>query len=295
MIKTTVTSLRDPFVLVDNNVYYLYGTDASLNWDHGSDYGCYKNESGRLDGEWIKLPPVAIFPKTAVKNKWAPEVYKYNNAYYMFATYHSSETNRRGCAVFHADSPEGPFTEISNGHITPSEWDAIDGTLYIDEEGQPWMVFVHEWVSTDDNIGRIAVAKLSADLTMFTSEPKELFRADAPVWAKDRVTDGCFLHCVNGELIMIWSNFNKDGYCVGVAKSKNGKIDGEWIQEETLLYSKEIGGQDGGHGMLFEDIDGELYLSLHSPNTPTDKVKEQVVFIPIVVERGSIKCSCVKQ
>lgn len=180
--------------------------------------------------------------------------------------------------------------EISNGHITPPEWDAIDGTLYIDEEGQPWMVFVHEWISTDDNVGRMAVAKLSADLTKLVSEPKEIFRADTPAWAKDRVTDGCFLHHVNGKLIMIWSNFDKDGYCVGVAKSKNGKIDGEWIQEETLLYSKEIGGQDGGHGMLFKDLNGQTYLTLHSPNTATNEVKEHVVFIPVVEENDSLKC-----
>ena len=290
MIKTTLTSLRDPFVLVDNNVYYLYGTHAASDWEQGSDYKCYKNESGRLDGDWIRVPSVTIFPKTAIKNKWAPEVYKYSGAYYMFGTYHSSETNRRGCAVFRADSPEGPFTEISNGHITPPEWDAIDGTLYIDEEGQPWMVFVHEWISTDDNVGRMAVAKLSADLTQLVSEPKEIFRADTPAWARDRVTDGCFLHHVNGKLIMIWSNFDKDGYCVGVAKSKNGKIDGEWIQEEKLLYSKEIGGQDGGHGMLFKDLNGQTYLTLHSPNTATNEVKEHVVFIPVVEENDSLKC-----
>ena len=290
MIKTTIMSLRDPFVLVDKNVYYLYGTDASVDWDVGTDYACYKNVSGRLDGEWVKLPPVAKLPETAVQSKWAPEVYAYQGAYYMFASYMSSETKLRGCAVLRANSPEGPFTEISNGHITPRDWSAIDGTLYIDEDGQPWMVFVHEWVSTDDHVGRMVVAKLSADLSQLISEPKEIFRADAPSWAKAGVTDGCFLRHVNGRLLMIWSNFDQDGYCVGIARSKNGKIDGEWIQEENQLYSKRIGGEDGGHGMLFESLDGGLYLSLHSPNTSTDEIKERVVFVPVVEENGCLKC-----
>ena len=259
MIRTSIKSLRDPFVLVDNNVYYLYGTDAALDWDQGSSYGCYKNDSGRLDGEWVKLPPVVVLPETAVQNRWAPEVYAYNGAYYMFATYMSSETSLRGCAVFRAVSPEGPFVEISNGHITPRDWSAIDGTLYIDEEGQPWMAFVHEWVSTDDHVGRMVVARLSADLTEMVSEPKEIFRADAPAWAKGCVTDGCFLFHVNGKLAMLWSNFDQDGYCVAVAKSENGKIDGRWVQEENLLYSKAIGGVDGGHGMFFRALDGKLY------------------------------------
>lgn len=182
MIKTDVFGLRDPFILADNGVYYLYGTVIDGNWDSGTSYGCYKNESGRLDGEWVKLPPVAVMPCHATKNRWAPEVHKYNGAYYMLATYFSENTGKRGCAVFKADSPEGPFKEISNGQITPREWDAIDGTLYVDKHGQPWMIFVHEWISTDDNIGRMDVAKLTDDLSAFASDTKEIFRADSPAW-----------------------------------------------------------------------------------------------------------------
>ena len=33
------------------------------------------------------------------------------------------------------------------------EWDTIDGTFYVDEDGQPWKVFAHEWTSMPDKIG----------------------------------------------------------------------------------------------------------------------------------------------
>ena len=189
-----------------------------------------------------------------------------------------------------SDSPEGPFIEITNGHITPLEWDCIDGTFYVDEENQPWMIFVHEWVSTDDNVGRMAAAKLSDDLTYFISEPIELFRADEPEWAKHGVTDGCFMYKTeDNQLLMLWSNFDKNGYCVAIARSENGKIDGEWVHDKKQLFSKETYGRyDGGHGMIFTDIDGQMYLSIHSPNSPVDDRLEKPIFIPVFEESGAI-------
>ena len=280
MIVSSIEQLRDPCVLVEDGVYYVYGT----NWV------CYKNTSGNLAGEWEFLGVVAEKPAESDNNYWAPEVHKYNGAYYMFTTYHSKVTNHRGCTILKSDSPEGPFREITNGQITPHDWDSIDGTFYVDEDGQPWMVFVHEWTSTDDGIGRMAAAKLSDDLTHFISEPIELFRADDPSWSKAQVTDGCWMHKTeDGQLLMIWSNSDSGGYCVGIARSSNGRIDGEWTQDSELLYSKNMNMKyDGGHGMIFFDTDGQMYLSIHSPNRIIDERKETPVFIPIREENATL-------
>ena len=275
-----ISKWHRPCVLVEDGVYYVYGT----NWV------CYKNTSGSLAGEWEYLGVVAEKPAESDNNYWAPEVHKYGGAYYMFTTYHSSVTGHRGCTILKSDSPEGPFREITNGQITPHDWDSIDGTFYVDEEGQPWMVFVHEWTSTDDGIGRMAAAKLSDDLTHFISEPIELFRADDPSWSRAQVTDGCWMYRTeDGQLLMIWSNSDTGGYCVGIARSSNGKIDGEWTQDSELLYSKNMQMKyDGGHGMIFHDTDGQMYLSIHSPNKIIDDRKETPVFIPIREENGTL-------
>ena len=93
----------------------------------------------------------------------------------------------------------------------------------------------------------------------------------------------------DNQLLMLWSNFCEHGYCVAIARSKNGKIDGEWVHDEKLLFSKETFGQyDGGHGMIFTDIDGQRYLSIHSPNSPLDDRKEKPVIIPVFEECGTI-------
>jgi hypothetical protein len=282
MITSTINYLRDPCILVEDGVYYAYGTG----------WVCYKNTSGNLGGAWTKVGTVASVGDPALDggDHWAPEVHKYNGAYYMFTTYKNKQTGRHGCTILKSDSPEGPFAEITGGQITPAEWDAIDGTLYVDPEGQPWMVFVHEWISMPDKVGTFAAAKLSEDLTHFISEPFELFRADEPAWAVMGVTDGCWLYTTReGDLLMLWSNFDALGYTVAVARSSNGRLDGEWIHEKELLYSKAMTGEyDGGHAMIFTDVDGQMYLSFHSPNAAVGDRRETPVFLAIEEKDGRL-------
>jgi GH43 family beta-xylosidase len=273
----------------DGSAIYVKHNPKEL--PYGTRWIAFKNTSGDLRGEWEELGVVAQIPQNAETNYWAPEVHKYNGAYYMFTTYRSSVTGHRGCTIMKSDSPEGPFVEITDGHITPNDWDSIDGTFYVDPDGQPWMIFVHEWTSTDDGIGRMAAAKLSDDLTHFISEPVELFRADDPSWSKAQVTDGCWMYRTeDGQLLMLWSNSDRAGYCVGIARSADGRVDGTWTQDKDLLYSQNMAGMkyDGGHGMLFYDTDGQMYLSIHSPNNSSAGRVETPVFIPVREDNGTI-------
>ncbi len=274
LIITTDVSLRDPCILNVDGTYYMYGT----GWVY------YKNTSGSLQGPW-EGPVACVTEKPAESDKqyWAPEVHFYNGAYYMFTTYHKASNDHRGCVIMRSETPEGPFEKWSEGHVTPEDWDCIDGTLYVDPEGQPWMVFVHEWTCTPDNVGRMAVAKLSPDLKELISEPVDIFRADETGWATGTITDGPWLYTTkNGDLLMIWSNFDEAGYGVGIARSSNGKINGKWSQLDYQLFSKKLSTDyDGGHGMLFRDSDGQLYLSIHSPNDKVGNRKTLAIMVPV--------------
>jgi hypothetical protein len=155
----------------------------------------------------------------------------------------------------------------------------------VDEEGQPYMVFCHEWVQVQD--GQMCLVKLSEDLREAVSEPMLLFTASEPHWSRgvkngpNYVTDGPFLYKTeDGSLLMLWSSFSDEGYAQALAHSESGKITGPWKHAEHLLYSK-----DGGHGMIFRAFDGQLYLTLHTPN---EKLKEHPVFIPLKEANGTI-------
>lgn len=273
LIESGIPYLRDPFILEKNGIYYAYGTG----------WVCYKNSKGKLDSGWEVPISVVEKPLDFLCDSWAPEVHFYNGFYYMFTTYKSSISQHRGCAVFRSDNPMGPFVLWSDGHFTPDSWDSIDATFYVDQSGQPWTVFVHEWTSTQDGIGTMVCAKLSADLRKIISEPTVLFRADDVSWAAAGITDGCYLKTLSNEaLIMIWSNFSKDGYSVGILESESGKITGPWKHNNNLLYTKNSKYPfDGGHGMFFKALDGKTYLSIHAPNEPTAERKEMPIFIPV--------------
>lgn len=282
LITSSITaSTRDPYVLCYDGHYYIYTTGWHV----------YQSCEDSLAGEFVCSEGTCVVaPSDYAGDAWAPEVYYYNNQFYMFTTYKSNVTGKRGCAVFVSDSPTGPFTLHSDGHITPSDRNYIDGSLYIDRDGQPWLVYVKEWISMEDGIGRMLCAKLSADLKALISQPVELFRASDPAWAAGVITDGPFLYRTqNGSLLMLWSNFDREGYCVGIAKSGSGAVTGPWLQMEEPLYSKQYTGvYDGGHGMLFTDMGGNMWMAIHSPNTATEARLERTVFIPVKEENDTL-------
>lgn len=278
-VKRENLRIRDPYVLVYEDRYYMYGTCLS----RGQGYGCVISED--LEN-WSE--PVQIFSPSegfdGCADYWAPECHYYNGNFYLFATYRSEISGKRGTAIFKSSSPIGPFELITDGHITPKERDCIDGTLYIDNDGQPWMVYVNEWTSSPDEVGEMAAAKLNEDLTEFISEPIVLFRARKHIWTTGSVTDGPVLYKTeNGKLIMLWSNLaNSGGYAVGMAVSDNGRIDGNWIHSPEAFYCKgEDFSFDGGHPMLFTTLDGQFVMSIHSPNSSSDGIFETAKFIPI--------------
>ena len=50
MIEPNIENLRDPFVLVEEDAYYLYGS-GTLNTDwENPDWVCYKYDCGKLNG-----------------------------------------------------------------------------------------------------------------------------------------------------------------------------------------------------------------------------------------------------
>ncbi len=258
-MKTSEIYIRDPFILPFEGKYYMYAS----NFPKG--FKAYVSEN--LE-DWSEPVEVINFPDGfwATKDFWAPEVHFYKGNFYLFASL-CSENRNRGTQIFRASSPLGPFEIISDGPQTPAEWMCLDGTLYVDKCGTPYMVFCHDWLQIKN--GEMCYIKLSDDLSRAAGEPQLMFKAHDfpfvhPYVADDcYVTDGCFMRRnTNGDLLMIWSSYGEKGYFEGVLKSDNGEIDGDWSACPFLFET------NGGHGMIFKDFDGGLKLCLHSPNRP---------------------------
>lgn len=225
----------------------------------------------------------------------------------MLATFTANKCYR-GTQILVADKPEGPYIPLTNGPVTPPSWQCLDGTLYLDPYGAPWIVFCHEWKQIHN--GSVCAMRLSLDLKKAISPPIILFNASEAPWVYPSgwpmkngtpqlpeylngpklkkeypfpiyVTDGPFLHRnKDGTLLMLWSSLGMDGYTMGLARSSSSHITGPWEQLPDPLWSK-----DGGHGMIFRDFDGQLFIALHHPNNTPD---ERSVFIKIKEKENTI-------
>lgn len=275
MIHKEDLRIRDPFFLTDkeNGCYYLYGTSESEG--RAPLFEGYRTiDFEQYEGPFLLFENSASF--WADGDFWAPEVHRYKGRYYMFATF-GGRQRKRGTQILYADSPLGRYRPLTEFPLTPADWMCLDGTFYV-EDGRPWMVFCHEWVQISD--GEICAMPLTEDLTAPAAPPITLFSAGGSGWAQAHgdfqpaayVTDGPFLRITSGgRLILLWSSFVNGRYALGQARSLGG-VTGPY-EHLGPLYA-----EDGGHGMLFDAMDGRLLLAIHAPNvTP----HERVMLLPI--------------
>lgn len=286
--------IRDPFLLhvEEESRYYLFGsTDPNIWRDPGIGFDTWTS----TDLEHWEGPVPAFRPPEDFWSKgqyWAPEVHRYRDRWYMFATF-TSPDGFRGTQVLSADEPAGPYRPWSDGTITPRKWQCLDGTLHVDDDGTPWVVFCQEWSQVHD--GAIWARRLTPDLTGVEGSPVFLFNASDAPWTRPMtgqrfaqydlpvyVTDGPFLFRLrSGHLMMLWSSFGDGGYAMGVAHSTSGHVTGPWVQEDEALWSR-----DGGHGMIARLADASLVLTLHRPNKTPD---ERAVFQPLEEQEDGVR------
>ena len=273
--------IRDPFILLEGGRYYLYGSRGNEAWGKATGLDVYESDDlVSWSGPSVVFTPPEGF--WADMHFWAPEVHQYHGKFYMFVSF-KSETACRGTQILVADTPKGPFTLHSDGPVTPRDWECLDGTLYIDRDGKPYMVFCHEWLQVKD--GEMCAVRLSDDLKQAVGEPFLLFRASEPDWAlKDKtefVTDGPWMYRTTcGKLLMLWSSSAANGYVEAIAYSDNGDVTGRWQHQKQLLFD-----QDGGHGMIFTSKEGKLFFILHNPN---NSPMERPVILPLEERDGTL-------
>lgn len=289
-MKTSEVNIRDPFILTHEGKYYMYGTRSKTCWGPADGFDCFISED--LEN-WEG--PLEIFQKKdgffADRSYWAPECYYIHNSFYLVTTF-GCESQKKGIYILKAEKPEGPF-EIYSECLTPMDWACIDGSLYI-EEDIPYLIFSHSFEDTPD--GDMCLLELKKNLKESIGEPIKLFSAVEASWAKPvpfakqefgmegdvYFTDGpCVVKLDNERLCMTWSSWSTCGYAVGVAYSDSGKIIGPWKQEEKPLFP-----ENGGHGMVFSGIDGNLKYALHFPN---DKYQERPLFKNIMIKNNKIE------
>lgn len=289
MLKTDEIRIRDPYIVVYNNEYYMYRWGAKDIFIHKS-----KDLENWTEGEIVYTLSEDSW---GCKDLWAPEIHQYKGKYYMFLSIYGKH-GLRGTEISVCDTPDGPFVPLKNGPATPIENSCIDGTLYV-EDGVPYIVYSLDWPHNFDEeldcyVGEIWALQLTDDLKDGVGEPFRLFRSnEAPTSiANPMVYEGketsrfgsdapFFQTLSDGTLYFTWSPYPKDHYVVSAAISESNTIKGPWKHIDKPLFEN-----DGGHAMFFTDLEGKRKMAIHCPEKWN---KERALFLDVVEENGILK------
>ncbi len=263
--------IRDPFILHENGVYYMYATSGERTLSY------YRSED--LEN-WEAGKVVFEIPENfwAYKDVWAGEVHKYKGKYYLFVSL-LGKNGLRGTQIAVSDKPDGEFIPLVDRAVTPLDQSCIDGTLFV-SDGKPFILYSHDWPDNyieekEAYIGEIWCSELTEDLTAMKGEAIRLFASDEvpiskatpdnTVWegrqTKRYGSDAPFVQKLSdGTLYLTWSPYLDDHYVVLGAISKSGNIFGPWEHFDKPLFE-----DDGGHAMFFDDARGRKIMCIHAP------------------------------
>lgn len=274
LIRTNVTNIGDPFIIRAGDAYYMYATSFVMDgfkvWK-SYDMENWEDLGGCLDlsNSWTEL------------DYWAPEVIFRNGKYVMHYTARrkADHSLRMGVAV--SDCPEGPFQDVHNGPMFDFGYAAIDGHVFIDDDGQPYFYFSKDcsenYISPTLRVSQMCVCKLSNDLLHVVSEPVVLFGPsedyDFKIVGDQAWNEGPYMLKKDGEYYMTYSaNFyaSRD-YCICLAKADNPY--GPFCKASGPVLSAAPAGEDmagPGHNAFFYDKEGKLKMTFHIQTNEND-------------------------
>lgn len=300
VIKTTMTC-ADPFVLVANNKYYMYGTNGSVN----QGFKVYISEDMT---NW-RLPKAADFtaegitPKTeqnsgycfhvnwskavGTTDLWAAEV-KYNPTTKKYVMFYSGgkyfgdvKVPKSGVAT--SDSPLGPFIDANGGTpmIYPTENNvaSIDASCFLDTDGKAYMFYSkdcsHNYIENyyngqGCNVSQTWGVALDSTWTKIVGTPVQISTPDQPWEFADGGTwfwnEGPFVFKENGKYYLTYSanNYGGTNYGVGLAIATS-PLGTYKKYAGNPIVTQDPGKTVGtGHGMMFTDLSGKKWYTFHT-------------------------------
>ena len=248
--------MGDPFILYNDtdDTFYMYGTT-----DPEKGFRAYASKNLT---EWKDLG--MVYEKSALSwGKdcfWAPEVYVFDNKFYMFYSANwkhnplgKEEVFRIGVAV--SDSPRGPFQDLHDNPVFDPGYPIIDANVFKDEDGQFYLYYsrcCYEHPVESELSRRMRASgyyfeieeswiygvRLKPDFSGTEGEPTLILTPPAEmadkqtIWesqsvlsmeANRRWTEGSFIIKENGKYFIMYSAnfFGGQHYSVGYAVSDN--------------------------------------------------------------------------
>ncbi len=277
--KEKQIQLADPTIFYHNDTYYLYGTSQGELTGKGLGFLVYTSDNmENWEGPVGKSNGFALTDSSAFGNKgfWAPQVFEYNNKFYMAYTANES------IAIATSDSPLGPFT--NSGVSLYAETKQIDPFVFFDD-GKVYLYHVRL-----DEGNRIFVAEMEDDLNSIKPETLRECLSAEKQWENTELVDwpvaeGPTVIKHNKKYYLIYSanDFRNPDYAVGYATSDSPL--GPWNKsdESPIIHRGLVGESGPGHGDVIMGENDKMHYVLHThfSNTSVHPRKTAVIQLNI--------------
>ena len=113
----------------NNDFYYMTGWQAFSTTDmqNWTNHGMFLKDN---EFSWCNE-----------NDAWASQCIERNGKYYFYFTTTNKGGGGRAIGVGVADKPEGPYKDVLGKPLAGPNWDYIDPTVIIDDDGQAWLMF----------------------------------------------------------------------------------------------------------------------------------------------------------
>jgi beta-xylosidase len=274
--------MGDPYVLRHDGKYYLFGTTAT---SEGFEYFTSTDLGQWRKGGWAWRKPAESW---ATGLFWAPEVFHYRGKFYL--VYSGQVRDAARChmrmALAVGDLPEGPYRDL-HAPWFDFGYSAIDGNVFIDDDGTPYLTFSRNGARDGYSYGEICGVALAADLSKPLGEPITLLEPGQPWervnWEKNRCNEGSTVFRRGSVYYMTYSgnNTSTSNYGIGYATAKHPL--GPWTKfagNPIARTDARVGVSGPGHNSIVASPDDrELFMVYHAHADPANPRGKRVVWI----------------
>lgn len=261
-----VKNIRDPFIILDNDTYYLTGTIPPF-WSGENDGVMLWKSDDLLNWKEVGI----ILPSTVAGKDdwfrdywWAPEIHKTNGKFYLTVNCRNEDMGLdQNPLIAVSDRIDGKYTILNRKEpyfTNEKQAKGIcignhgnDGNLFTDDDGKTYLSTCCFEGLHNCEID-LETGKLIGEETLMVAQEKE-------GW--DTKNEGPFVMKRNGIYYCFYSSFTRS-YEVGVAYANS--IKGPWIKDKRnpIITPNNVDGIiHSGHNCVFKDKNGKFLTSYH--------------------------------
>lgn len=230
------------------NDWRVYSSADMVNWtDHGS--------------------PLSLTSFSWADGRaWAAQTIKRNGKYYWYVCAHSKLSGAMAIGVAVGDSPTGPFKDAIGKPLADGNWDYIDPTVMLDDDGQAYLCWGNpriyfcklnkDMVSIDGQIEKVPMTAEGFGGPIFSERQKG-------VKYKDSYVEGPWLMKRNKNYYLLYA---AGGVPEHIAYSMAKKPFGPWKYMGEVMPLSNTGSFTNHCGVA--DFKGHSYFFYHTGKLP---------------------------